>query len=466
MSLTDNALRKLQRDGLFAVGPAAQPPAEPQQPPTTTNLPTDDDSTAPVSDPTGPLPSAESHPFDDAPGDVATRLPPPPTALTEPLSPEFQRRPATPAYNPVIHPFEDSASAPPSAYPYEADPHEAKPAAAHVPQATDEADPPQRPEEMDDWQDRDRQMPNLTEVWQPTPQDIASAAADVWDDRPATDLPDTLADHAAAVAAPAEENPLTGAEQLAPAEDDASAGTGDDPTKSSLAVEIEEPAVEPTVEVATAVSLPYEQLVMDRLSQPEHAEPFLSLQNTILRRCGSDLPASLLATSPQATARSAELVVHLSLIWAAADEEILMVDANLEEQTLTRRLDALGQPGLCDILAGTGSPSDLIRSTSQARLHFMPCGDDMVGISRDPQQLDAQLLQQVLEQWCGRYHRVLIDVGSIGTSLALPLAQLCEASLLVVCMQDVVQTQLQSAAATLLHNNRSVLGCVLTDLPR
>ncbi len=40
---------------------------------------------------------------------------------------------------------------------------------------------------------------------------------------------------------------------------------------------------------------------------------------------------------------------------------------------------------------------------------------------------------------------------------------LCDASLLVVCMQDVALPQLHHAAETLRTYNRQVLGCVLTD---
>ena len=442
MSLTDNALRKLQRNGLFAVGPAVQPPADPQQPPTPTDPPAAEESASDSATATSvpadlpevaesvpdDLPAAaESFPVDNLP---EVSLPPLPTALPEPRTAECRSEPQfdAPAYDPVIQPYEDSAPTP--AFEPEAETRDDDLTWGQVPQSMDEADLDRLPEDVCESQDTESLLPDPSGVSVETP--AVDDPLDAVDDSAAFDLPELVDDQAVDGAIRVEEFTAIAAEEMA--------------TDLQGAGEAEALPVQPAAEVTASMSLPYEQLALDRLSQPDYAEPFLLLQNTLLRRCGFRLPASLLTVSPQATARSAELVVHLSLLWGESDKEILMVDANLEEQTLTRQLDALGQPGLCDILTGTCSPGDLVRSTSQTRLHFIPCGDDTTGISREPQQLDVRLLQQVIEQWCHHYHQVLIDVGPIGASLAAPLAELCEASLLVVCMQDVALAQVQSAA--------------------
>ena len=203
--------------------------------------------------------------------------------------------------------------------------------------------------------------------------------------------------------------------------------------------------------------------MLTRLADADYAQSFLRLLDGVRSRCGACLPASLLTVSPHATSRSAELIMHMALLWGGATDETLLIDANLQEQTLTRNLNALGQPGMCDVLSSMALPEDVVRATSLSHLHFVPCGDDQTGISRVADQIDRDLLERVLQQWCGRYDRVLIDVGPIEATLAQPLALLCDASLLVVCMRDVALPQLHHAAETLRSCSRQVLGCVLTD---
>ncbi len=317
MSLTVDALKKLHDNGLFAVPAVVPPPVDPAKPQNGTT---------------------ESSPTHD-------RL----AHATVPA--EANKPPA--AYNPVIHPFEDlRPSAPAAGHHLEPD---ASPAPRMAQPTWDQAQPT--------W---DQAQP----TWDQLPPDARLS------DELSPELPPEP---------PAAEDDADDYDLLLPEPEPdwmelPAATTAGEMTDDLHHLETELPPVASAAEAAPPVVPTYEQSVLDRLSQPDYAQSFLRLWEGVQSRCGSSLPASLLTVSPHATSRSAELIIHLALVWGGA-EQILLVDANLQEQTLTRSLNALGQPGFCDVLSSMSRPEDVVRTTSLPRLHFVPCGDDQTGVS-------------------------------------------------------------------------------------
>jgi MinD-like ATPase involved in chromosome partitioning or flagellar assembly len=189
------------------------------------------------------------------------------------------------------------------------------------------------------------------------------------------------------------------------------------------------------------------------------------LRDELIARCRFHLPDSLLVCSPRSTPRTADIVAHLALALAWMNEEILVIDANLGEQTLTRHFDAVGEPGLCDVLTGHQDAWQAVRPTSQTRLSLLASGDDVHGISRVRHELNPEVLSQLLLAWQRHFHRVLIDVGEVDAALAEPLGRASETILLVVPHPQPNENVLRDTATTLARWKTHVLGCVLTDVP-
>ncbi len=455
MSLTDDALRKLQREGFFAVGPPATTPKKSEPRPPREIDETDD--TVPVeslSEPPLPTHGQQQEPpsaklLDSAANetvqepDIHERHAVP--ALPDP-DPPFDARAA---YDPVIPSLDDLEPPNEDAIGLDSE----RDATAESDwldglEPTDSLDESEWNEQASEGEIADvdplASMPARSEIERPDDFDIPgeelSGAS-----QPAIDL-----------------DPVESFEETDP-EDPADLAASSEQDDNENEVDVIDAIDEVPPAAANQTQETYEQTLLQRLADPTYAQPFHHFQQNLLRTCGTELPDSLLVVSPSATARSAETVCHLALIWEQAEDEILLIDANLEQQALTRAFHAVGQPGLCDLLGQQSAPEDVVRCTSRPRLHFIPSGDDRFGISRVPDKVDPQCLADLLQSWCRQYQRVFIDCGSMDSLLMPALAELCDASLLVVCLRDVTFSQLEHAAERLRASSRRVLGCVLTD---
>jgi Mrp family chromosome partitioning ATPase len=452
MSLTDDALRKLQREGFFAVVPPTTPSKE-SEPQPIEELDGAGD-TVPVEGLSDRLHPAQKQELpvvdvsDSAPNEAAQTADVRDHHSVPDLSEPIPSSDGRAAYDPVIPSFDELAPADDDASETES----ARDAVTdsewidglELGETFDETD-------LGFTDEEDRSSANLPESmppWSEMDDPVESGTSE--QELPEATMPSAGLD------------PVESSEQSSPE-------NASDPVATSRVDESEnhEDVVDSRDELSSAAtheaSETYEQTLLHRLDDPAYAQPFHHFQQNLLRTCGTELPSSLLVVSPTATARSAETVCHLALIWEESEDEILLVDANLEQQALTRAFHAIGQPGLCDILGQQSEPDDVVRCTSRPRLHFVPSGDDRFGVSRVPDKVDPKGLADLLETWCRQYQRVFIDCGSIESLLMPALAESCDASLLVVCLRDVTFSQLENAAERLRGSSRRVLGCVLTD---
>ncbi|MCA9166953.1 MAG: hypothetical protein KDB23_04775, partial [Planctomycetales bacterium] len=209
----------------------------------------------------------------------------------------------------------------------------------------------------------------------------------------------------------------------------------------------------------------FEHAVIACTDNAEAAEPFRCLVDEVRLRNNFVLPASLMFCTARATERSGVTLAHMATLMAAQGEDILIVDANLAEQTLTRKYEAIGESGLCDILTGKMSPLHVIRVTARPHLFFLPCGDDITGISRDADQLSTNRLTTSLAIWKQHFHRILIDVGELSSTLFGGYADTVDAISLIVGHPRPDDELLEQACRELNEKQATLLGLVLTDWP-
>ena len=207
----------------------------------------------------------------------------------------------------------------------------------------------------------------------------------------------------------------------------------------------------------------YENEIQENLAKPEFEERFTNLSNQLHARLQYKLPNSLLMVAPLQTGRIADTLAHLSFMLERDGRNIIMIDANLAEQGLTRRFDSIGQPGICDLITGAKQPHEVIRPTSIPGIQFIPCGDDIIGISRTPNSTTPQAVSEIVQALSEENCHLLCDVGSLDSTLALPFCTVFEAVLCVVSMRDLEITRLREAVKLLREYEIPVLGTVTTD---
>ena len=207
----------------------------------------------------------------------------------------------------------------------------------------------------------------------------------------------------------------------------------------------------------------YENEIQENLAKPEFEERFANLCNQLHTRLQYKLPNSLLMVAPLQTGRIADSLAHLSFMLERDGRNIIMIDANLAEQGLTRRFDSIGQPGICDVITGAKHPHEVIRPTSIPGIQFIPCGDDITGISRTPNSTTPQAVSEIVQALSGENCHLLCDVGSLDSTLALPFCIVFKAVLCVVSMRDLEVNRLREAVKLLREYEIPVVGTVTTD---
>ena len=207
----------------------------------------------------------------------------------------------------------------------------------------------------------------------------------------------------------------------------------------------------------------YENEIQENLAKPEFEERFTNLCDQLHTRLQYKLPNSLLMVAPLQTGRIADTLAHLSFVLGRDGRNIIMIDANLAEQGLTRRFDSIGQPGICDVITGAMQPHEVIRPTSIPGIQLIPCGDDVTGISRTPNSTTPQAVFEMIQALSGENCHLLCDVGSLDSTLALPFCVVFEAVLCVVSMRDLEVTSLRKAVQLVREYEIPVVGTVTTD---
>ncbi|MDG2382009.1 MAG: hypothetical protein P8N76_10075 [Pirellulaceae bacterium] len=216
------------------------------------------------------------------------------------------------------------------------------------------------------------------------------------------------------------------------------------------------------IEVETT-ACDYELELSASLTNADTEQRFKQLLSQIHARSEDGFPTSLLLLTPQPSERIADTVTHLSMVMAREGHEVVMLDANLAEQGLTRRYEALGKAGVCDVLTETSQTEDLVLATSNRSIHLLPCGDDVTGISRTQNSVEGRTIRNLLQTLTRRGQIVICDADSTRSTLAIPLAEAFDAVLLVVSMQDLDLGVLAEAIQMLRDRQLNLLGCVVTD---
>ncbi len=215
----------------------------------------------------------------------------------------------------------------------------------------------------------------------------------------------------------------------------------------------------------------FERRIASSLQRPDVQAEMERIVDRLRGRMRGDLPETMGCVAPRSTGRTADVLAQMALWLGPMEEDVLVVDANLADQSLTRGLRALDEPGLCEVLSHKKTAWEAIRPTAHPHLWLVPTGDDVLGLSRIPHQTDLNQLRELLQFWKTYFHRVFIDLGTVQSTLVEPFARTLDATLLVVPGTQVapganaVLRDAKDAADRMRSYGNPPAGCIVTDVP-
>lgn len=215
----------------------------------------------------------------------------------------------------------------------------------------------------------------------------------------------------------------------------------------------------------------FERRIASSLQRPGVQAEMERIVDRLRGRMRGELPETMGCVAPRSTGRTADVLAQMALWLGPMEEDVLVVDANLADQSLTRGLRALDEPGLCEVLSHEKTAWEAIRPTAHPHLWLVPTGDDVLGLSRIPHQTDLNQLRELLQFWKTYFHRVFVDLGTVHSTLVEPFARTLDATLLVVPGTQVlpgsgaVLRDAKDAADLMRGYGNPPVGCIVTDVP-
>lgn len=214
------------------------------------------------------------------------------------------------------------------------------------------------------------------------------------------------------------------------------------------------------------------QVSTNRLSLQEEIkrqlQPFRDAVDLIYNaaRLKSSQPlASLMVSSAGAGEGKTTLAVGLAMSAARAHQRVLLIDTNLRQPSIHKRLGISNALGLSTYLqpqANSGVPSKVIPtsvSLAGANLDVLPAGP----IPEDPVKVLSSLrMQRLLSSAENHYDLVILDAPAIlGVADTLQLASLCKGVVMISRLDQTTQTDLTEATALLSQLN--TIGMVVNE---
>jgi polysaccharide biosynthesis transport protein len=160
------------------------------------------------------------------------------------------------------------------------------------------------------------------------------------------------------------------------------------------------------------------------------AESFRQLRGSILKRMHAGGHKSLVCMSGMPGSGATTVVINLAFSLAAAEQKVLVIDANFRRPSAHRVLGLAETPGLADVLSGAKPFAQAVQTGDQANLAFLCAGSHE---HRLPERLGSAAMSTLLKEASTLFDIILIDVApAMVAGDAMGLANKCDASMLVV----------------------------------
>lgn len=199
-------------------------------------------------------------------------------------------------------------------------------------------------------------------------------------------------------------------------------------------------------------------------NDPEFQKAFDSLYASI-RFLFNDPPVRSLAVG-SAGPFDGKSTVALNLAQTAASmgQRVLLVDANLRQPQLHERLGLSNQKGLCDLLAKTLAPNELIQKSAVDNLSVLTSGQPQRNSTK---LLGSAQMQYLMEEFQATFDLVIYDTAQFGSFMDTNfLAAHTDGILMVVAVGKTKRTLVMQVLDQLNTYRLPTLGVVANHLKR
>jgi capsular exopolysaccharide synthesis family protein len=160
------------------------------------------------------------------------------------------------------------------------------------------------------------------------------------------------------------------------------------------------------------------------------AESYRQLRGAVLKRMQAAGHKSLVCMSGMPGSGATTIVVNLAHSLAAAEQRVLLIDANFRRPAIHRVLGLQEAPGLAEIIAGSKTLDDVAQKSGYDNLTVVGAG---ASDARQYERLTSSAMGTLLKEAAGKYDIILLDVApAMVAGDAVGLANKCDASMLIV----------------------------------
>ncbi len=172
---------------------------------------------------------------------------------------------------------------------------------------------------------------------------------------------------------------------------------------------------------------------------------------------------TVLVTSPAPLEGKTTLVSNLGIAMAQAGQRTLILDADLRKPMQHHAFAMNGHgKGLCDVLDGTATLEQAIRTTAVPGLYVLA---GKQSVDNPSEVLSGSVFTKLLQEVARRFDRVLVDSPPLGVAAdAQVLAALCDLTLLVLRADHSTRGITLHARDLLLTVGARVAGVVVNDV--
>ncbi|MDX2117186.1 MAG: polysaccharide biosynthesis tyrosine autokinase [Planctomycetota bacterium] len=160
------------------------------------------------------------------------------------------------------------------------------------------------------------------------------------------------------------------------------------------------------------------------------AENFRLLRSGVLKRMQTPGHRTLVVVGGMPGSGSTTVISNLALACAAADQKVLIIDANFRRPAVHRVFALSDGPGLADVLSGSATLEGALQRTADGRVAVLSAGSRE---KRAFEQLSTDAFSNVLREAKGKFDLVLIDVApAMVAGDGVAVANRADASLLLI----------------------------------
>jgi capsular exopolysaccharide synthesis family protein len=206
-----------------------------------------------------------------------------------------------------------------------------------------------------------------------------------------------------------------------------------------------------------------------RLSHRDQARSALTIATErLVTNLGLDTlptPAARVIQITSANPRDGRTLVATSLasVLAGLDRRVVLVEADLRSPSLVHAVDAVGEPGLADVLDGQALTSEVLRETSIPLLSLITAG---TGRGKPSELLTSRRFGELIDELSTDFDAVVIDTPPLVPQIdSAVIAKKADSVVLVVSRDRTTKQQLRDAAAALAPGSSRVAGTVLNASP-